>query len=87
LNYELQCWSESWSEVIMTGRWLRWLPAAAVPAMIAAGVLTGSLPASAGDPLPDKSPEQVLALIAQHREQGLPRRTGQRPHPGDGPAG
>jgi outer membrane lipoprotein-sorting protein len=55
----------------MTGRWLRWLPAAAVPAMIAAGVLTGSLPASAGDPLPDKSPEQVLALIAQHREQAL----------------
>jgi outer membrane lipoprotein-sorting protein len=39
--------------------------------MIAAGVLTGSLPASAGDPLPDKSPEQVLALIAQHREQAL----------------
>lgn len=55
----------------MTRPWLRWVPAAAVPAMIAAGVLTGSLPASAGNPLPDKSPEQVLALIAQHREPAL----------------
>lgn len=55
----------------MTRKWLRWLPAAAVPALIAAGVLAGPLPASAGDPLPDKSPEQVLALIAQHRGQAL----------------
>ncbi len=47
---------------------LRWLPAVTVPAVIAAGVLAGSLPASAGDPLPAKSPEQVLALIAQHRD-------------------
>lgn len=51
----------------MTRTWLRWLPAATVPAVIAAGVLAGSLPASAEDPLPAKSPEQVLALIAQHR--------------------
>jgi outer membrane lipoprotein-sorting protein len=47
--------------------WLRWLPALTVPAVIAAGVLAGSVPASAGDPLPSKSPEQVLQLIAQHR--------------------
>lgn len=52
----------------MTRPWLRWLPAVTVPAVIAAGVLAGSLPASAGDPLPAKSPEQVLALIAQHRD-------------------
>jgi outer membrane lipoprotein-sorting protein len=67
LNHELQCWSA----VTVTRKWLRWLPAAAVPAMIAAGVLTGSLPASAGDPLPPKSPEQVLQLIAQHHKQAL----------------
>jgi outer membrane lipoprotein-sorting protein len=51
--------------------WLRWLPAAAVPAVIAAGALAGSLPARAGDPLPPKTPEQVLQLIAQHREPAL----------------
>jgi outer membrane lipoprotein-sorting protein len=52
----------------MTRTWLRWMPALTVPAVIAAGVLAGSLPASARDPLPAKSPEQVLELIAQHRE-------------------
>lgn len=51
----------------MSRTWLRWLPAAVVPAVIAAGVLAGSVPASAGDPLPSKSPEQVLALIAEHQ--------------------
>lgn len=55
----------------MTRKWLRWLPAIAVPAVIAAGALAGSLPASAGDPLPPKTPEQVLQLIAQHREPAL----------------
>ncbi len=55
----------------MTRQWLRWLPAAAVPAVIAAGALAGSLPASAGDPLPPKTAEQVLQLIAQHREPAL----------------
>ena len=57
--------------VTMTRKWLRWLPAAAVPAAIAAGALAGSLPASAGDPLPPKTAEQVLQLIAQHREPAL----------------
>ena len=55
----------------MTRKWLRWMPAVAVPAVIAAGVLAGSLPASAGDPLPAKTPEQVLLMIAQHREKSL----------------
>lgn len=67
LNYELQ----SWSAVLVTRKWLRWLPAVAVPAVIAAGALAGSLPASAGDPLPAKSPEQVLQLLAQHRKTAL----------------
>ena len=55
----------------MARKWLRWLPAVAVPAVIAGGVLAGSLPASAVDPLPAKTPEQVLQLIAQHREAAL----------------
>ena len=55
----------------MTRKWLRWMPAVAVPAVIAGGVLVGSLPASAGDPLPAKTPEQVLAMIAQHQEKSL----------------
>ena len=55
----------------MTRTWLRWIPAVAVPAVIAAGVLSGSLPASAGDPLPQKTPQQVLLMIAQHGEKAL----------------
>lgn len=55
----------------MTPTWLRWMPAVAVPAVIAAGVLAGSVPASARDPLPDKTPAQVLAMIAQHTTKAL----------------
>ncbi|MDN4642783.1 LolA family protein [Arthrobacter sp. PsM3] len=55
----------------MTRKWLRWIPAVAVPAVIAAGVLSGSLPASAGDPLPEKTPQQVLLMVAQHGEKSL----------------
>lgn len=55
----------------MTSKWLRWVPAAAVPAVIAAGVLAGSVPASARDPLPDRTPAQVLAMIAQHSTKSL----------------
>ena len=69
------CGAWSWGAVPMTRvrtrTWLRWLPAAVVPAVIAAGVLAGSLPASAGNPLPAKTPEQVLKLIAQHGEPAL----------------
>jgi outer membrane lipoprotein-sorting protein len=50
----------------MNRAWKRWVPAAAVPAVIAAGVLAGSIPARAGDPLPAKSPAEVLALLGQH---------------------
>jgi outer membrane lipoprotein-sorting protein len=45
---------------------MRWLPAAAVPAVIAAGVLAGSIPVWAGDPLPEKTPAQVIALWTEH---------------------
>ena len=55
----------------MTRAWLRWIHAAAVPAVIAAGVLSGSLPASAGASLPDKTPRQVLEMIVQHSEKSL----------------
>jgi outer membrane lipoprotein-sorting protein len=46
--------------------WLRWVPAVAAPAVIAAGVLVGSIPARAGDALPDKTPAEVIALMAGH---------------------
>jgi len=55
----------------MASKWLRWTPAVAVPAVIAAGVLAGSVPASARDPLPDKTPAQVLAMIGQHTTKSL----------------
>lgn len=55
----------------MTPTWLRWMPAVAVPAVIAAGVLAGSVPASARDPLPGKTPAQVLAMIARHSTKAL----------------
>lgn len=47
--------------------WLRWVPAAAAPAVIAAGVLVGSIPARAGDALPDKTPAEVIALLVEHK--------------------
>jgi outer membrane lipoprotein-sorting protein len=40
----------------------KWMPAAAVPAMLAAYALSSPLAASAQD-LPDKTPEQVIAMI------------------------
>lgn len=49
--------------------WLRWLPAAVMPAVIAVGVLAGTIPARAGDPLPPKTPAQVLALVDGHEAQ------------------
>ncbi|MET1086403.1 MAG: hypothetical protein ABWY04_04660 [Arthrobacter sp.] len=47
--------------------WVRWVPAVAVPSVIAAGVLAGTLPARAGDPLPEKTPAEVIALLASHK--------------------
>ncbi len=76
--------------------WLRWVPAVAAPAVIAAGVLVGSIPARAGDALADKAPADVLALLAGHKthtfsgtieqasELGLPELPAAGP--GSGPA-
>ncbi|MFF1572129.1 outer membrane lipoprotein carrier protein LolA [Leifsonia sp. NPDC058292] len=47
----------------MKRRWVRWLPAAVVPAVIGAGVLIAPLAAGAAD-LPAKSPQEVLALVS-----------------------
>ncbi|MDQ0680284.1 outer membrane lipoprotein-sorting protein [Arthrobacter pascens] len=55
----------------MSRAWLRWIPAAAVPAVIAAGVLAGSIPVWAGDPLPEKTPAQVLSFWTEHRTQSF----------------
>lgn len=67
MNHELR----RWIGTEMNRRLLRWMPAVVVPAVIAAGVAVGSLPASAVDPLPAKSPAQVLALVAEHKVQAL----------------
>ncbi|MDQ0692686.1 hypothetical protein [Arthrobacter sp. W4I7] len=52
---------------VMGRPWLRWVPAVAVPSMIAAGLLAGTIPARAGDPLPAKTPAEVIALLAAHK--------------------
>lgn len=51
--------------------WPRWLPALAAPVVIAAAALAGTLPANAGDPLPQKTPADVLALAATHHPQAF----------------
>lgn len=55
----------------MRRTWLRWIPAVAVPAVIAAGVLSGTLPANAGGALPEKTPQQVLLLVAGNNAKSL----------------
>jgi outer membrane lipoprotein-sorting protein len=47
----------------MKRRWVRWLPAAVVPVVIAGGVIIAPLAAGAAD-LPAKSPQEVLELVA-----------------------
>lgn len=79
---------------------LRWLPALVVPAVIGAGALVGTSQAGAAVNLPDKTPEQVLALMAQAdvramsgtlrqtSELGLPKLPDEGPQPpGGGQAG
>lgn len=48
----------------MTKTWIRWLPAGIVPVVIAAGAIVMPMQASASVQLADKSPEQVLSLVA-----------------------
>lgn len=45
--------------------WTRWLPALIVPALIATGALVNASRAGASVDLPDKSAEQVLAMIGE----------------------
>ncbi|MFF2051982.1 outer membrane lipoprotein carrier protein LolA [Leifsonia sp. NPDC058194] len=47
----------------MKHRWIRWVPAVAVPAVIATGVIVVPLAAGAAD-LPVKSPADVIRLVA-----------------------
>ena len=55
----------------MTRTWPRWVPAAVVPVVIAAVALAGSVHASAREALPEKTPEQVLAMIEQSTVSAL----------------
>jgi outer membrane lipoprotein-sorting protein len=48
----------------MTRTWLKWMPAVAVPAVIAVGVLAVPLQAGASTDLPDRTPREVLELAA-----------------------
>lgn len=55
----------------MTRPWLRWMPAVAVPAVIAGAVLIAPLQAGANPTLPDKSPADVVAMVARHEVKAL----------------
>jgi hypothetical protein len=57
--------------VVVNRSWVRWLPAIVVPAVIAGGALIAPLTASAAVDLPAKTPEQVLALVAQSPVRAL----------------
>ncbi|WEO77539.1 hypothetical protein BJQ94_00315 [Cryobacterium sp. SO2] len=48
----------------MSRTWLKWMPAVAVPAVIAVGVLAVPLQAGAAVDLPEKTPQGVLELAA-----------------------
>lgn len=55
----------------MSRRWLRWLPAAVVPAVIGAAVVAAPLQAISIGPLPAKTPVEVLAMAANHQVRAL----------------
>ena len=55
----------------VTRPWMRWLPAAVVPAVIAGGALVTAFQAGAAVELPAKTPEQVLAMVASHQVHDL----------------
>ncbi len=48
----------------MTRRWMHWVPAAVVPVLVGVTGLIGAATAGAAIDLPDKSAEQVLAMVA-----------------------
>lgn len=51
--------------------WLRWMPAVAVPAVIAGAVLIAPLQAGATTDLPDKTPAEVMAMVARNEVRAL----------------
>lgn len=55
----------------MTRVYLRWVPAAAVTAVIAAGALAVPLQAGAAVDLPDKTPQEVLELVGESTVDAL----------------
>ena len=55
----------------MTRKWLRWLPAALVPAVLTAAALTGSYQAGAADSLPQKSAAEIIAMIGHSDVRAL----------------
>lgn len=81
----------------MARTWVRWLPAAVAPAVVA-GALAATSQAGAAVDLPDRSAEEVLVLAAEHEvttfsgdfeqtsELGLPQLPGGFSH-GTGPTG
>lgn len=54
----------------MARTWTRWLPAAAVPLVVAGSFAVAATTADA-DELPERSPEDVLTLLAGHEHQPL----------------
>ncbi|HEY8295538.1 MAG TPA: DUF2092 domain-containing protein [Micrococcaceae bacterium] len=48
----------------MTHSWRRWVPAVAVPAVIAAAVLAGGIQSASAGQLAPKSPHELIALLA-----------------------
>lgn len=71
LGPPLRAYSGGMTSPTMTRPWLRWLPAAVVPAVIAAGALVTAFQAGAAVELPAKTPEQVLAMVAAHQVHAL----------------
>jgi len=55
----------------MTRRWVHWLPAAVVPALVGVSGMIGAVTAGAAVQLPDRSPTQVLTMIADSTVRSL----------------
>ncbi|HEY0258609.1 MAG TPA: hypothetical protein VGC18_02050 [Lacisediminihabitans sp.] len=83
----------------MTRRWVKWMPAVAVPAVIAIAVIAVPFQANAAADLPAKTPDQLLAMIAnssvrslsgtitQTSDLGLPELPAGAMSTGSGPSG
>ncbi len=55
----------------MTRRWMHWMPAVVVPALVGVSGLIGAATAGAAIDLPNKSPAQVLAMAADNTVTAL----------------